>query len=342
MSESIFVALCSLNDEELVPTVMNAFDSAKNPDNVFVGIAHSLLFKNPRLASAIKSELSDYMDKISYKVYSLTKNAGVGNGRISAYNEYSGQDYFLQLDSHSLFDEDWDTKIIDIYQDAKQSVNNDKIVLTAYIAKYLYNQSRQRVLKNPSGWLPTTATLHDGHYSEKFDYFDQESEEASSLNIWRHIPKWNDDYAISIWGEENYKFLPSYKLAGGMQFGGRKFAEDYPKLFPFPFYFFEEEFVTTIEILNLGYSIVFPNQDVPFAHLYSDDINQYGGSRESVNGDEIKQKNAEINFLQYLKNNKDKIKLWENYANFDMENKKFLGKMAIPQEYLTSKNINVE
>ena len=43
---------------------------------------------------------------------------------------FDGQDYVLQIDSHTWFCENWDTKLINIHD------GDDKTILTAYAGQY--------------------------------------------------------------------------------------------------------------------------------------------------------------------------------------------------------------
>ena len=71
--QSIYIAIPSLDDAELVPTVLNAFSAAKNPERVFVGV--SLLAKDKWRQKDFISATKKYKDNIRFEFIHLNQKS---------------------------------------------------------------------------------------------------------------------------------------------------------------------------------------------------------------------------------------------------------------------------
>ena len=107
--KTIYVSITSLDDSELIPTVLGAFENASTPERVFVGVH---LWASPELKNEFSEKLSKYANNIRFKFDQMSEESfaqmsGVGKGRRRALNLYKNEDYLLQIDSHSLFAKTW-------------------------------------------------------------------------------------------------------------------------------------------------------------------------------------------------------------------------------------------
>ncbi len=124
----IFISIASYRDPELQWTIKSATENANNPDNLYFGVVHQ----------GVDSELFD-IDAI--KNMSLIKMhpkeaKGAGFARAKAMELYSGQEYFLQIDSHTRFVPGWDAICIDQLNRAKNISGHSRVLLSYFPAPY--------------------------------------------------------------------------------------------------------------------------------------------------------------------------------------------------------------
>ena len=106
----IFVQIASYRDPELIPTVLDLVDKAKNPESLRIVVAWQ--HDDNETLEPIK-HLIEYMD-IPY-----VESKGVCWARNLIQQQYQNEDYYLQLDSHHRFIKNWDIEIINNYVKAK-------------------------------------------------------------------------------------------------------------------------------------------------------------------------------------------------------------------------------
>ena len=124
----IFISIASYRDPELQWTIKSAIENANNPDNLYFGVVHQ----------GVDSELFDIN---SIKNMSLIKMhpkeaKGAGFARAKAMELYSGQEYFLQIDSHTRFAPGWDSICIDQLNRAKNISGHSRVLLSYFPAPY--------------------------------------------------------------------------------------------------------------------------------------------------------------------------------------------------------------
>lgn len=124
----IFISIASYRDPELQWTIKSAIENANNPDNLYFGVVHQ----------GVDSELFDIQ---GIKNISLTKMhpkeaRGAGYARAKAMELYSGQEYFLQVDSHTRFVPGWDLICIDQLNRAKNISGHSRVILSYFPAPF--------------------------------------------------------------------------------------------------------------------------------------------------------------------------------------------------------------
>ncbi len=129
--ETIFVQIAAYRDPELVPTLRDLFSKAKHPDRLNVCIAWQ---HNPE---DDWDNLDEFHDNTRCNIidipYSDSKGACWARNLIQ--QQYRGEDYTLQLDSHHRFIENWDEECITMLK-GLINLGNDKPLLTSYIPSY--------------------------------------------------------------------------------------------------------------------------------------------------------------------------------------------------------------
>lgn len=313
--KSIYIAIPSLDDTELVPTVLNAFEAAKYPERVFIGV--SLLAQDKWREKDFISATQKYKSNIRFEYIHLNKNTKnmllVGNGRKRVLDLYSNEDYFLQVDAHAMFAQDWDADLIDAHERASKFVKNDKVVLTAYSGYYAYDNDGKRFFCDleerrmvENGWL------HCPYY-------------VSGLFYHNVIPRWDLIPPHVMKTLKPGTFVPVIKFNANFAFSTGNFAANsglYERA-----EFFEEEILQTINLIKLGYTLVYPVfKDPIIGHLYGTYMRAGYGRRLSKadyidKGEDQKAINVSVNnYKSYLKDpsNKDAIDIYEKYIKMKL------------------------
>ena len=76
----------------------------------------------------------------------------------------------------------------------------------------------------------------------------------------------------------------------------------------------------SIELINLNFNLIIPNEMVPISHLYYEDICGEKGSREILSIEYLYRDGARDLILDYIEENIHKIKIFEKYAEMSMFN----------------------
>ena len=104
-SRTIYVAMPSYRDPELLDTIESIFLNAKNPDRIFIGA--SILY-NKTLDDKWWKPLEKYPN-VKIKIEEATEeNTGIGKQRSTAASFYNEETYYFQTDCHMRFDPNWD------------------------------------------------------------------------------------------------------------------------------------------------------------------------------------------------------------------------------------------
>tara|TARA_B100000780_G_scaffold273308_1_gene236691 strand:+ start:9669 stop:10895 length:1227 start_codon:yes stop_codon:yes gene_type:complete len=132
--KSIFVQIASYRDSELIPTIDNLLQKAKNPERLKICIAHQYSEDDEW------DRLDKYADDSRFIVIQIPhdQSGGVCWARNQIQQHYNGEDYTLHLDSHHRFIKDWDEKCINMLSELIKS-GIEKPMLTTYSPSYNSN-----------------------------------------------------------------------------------------------------------------------------------------------------------------------------------------------------------
>lgn len=139
---SVFVQVAAYHDFELGKTLVDALTKSSGDHDIHFGVylchykeGEVFIPPLPNLKS-IESQAPD--------------NIGVGVGRSLANSLYDGQDYYLQIDSHSRMYRNWDSGLISLAERYIQD-GVDKPLFTTYPSSYTYDDNlREDVSYSPS------------------------------------------------------------------------------------------------------------------------------------------------------------------------------------------------
>lgn len=122
---TVFVSVASYRDPELVPTVLDCLAKAGQPDEVRVVVCwqHRGDEDVSAIAAGPRVELLDVDARDS---------RGACWARAQVLRQYLDEDWFLQVDSHTRFAPDWDTRVIA----TAHATGATKPVITCPLADY--------------------------------------------------------------------------------------------------------------------------------------------------------------------------------------------------------------
>ena len=238
--KSIYVALAALNEEYLEFTLDGLFSNAKNPELIIVGLVDQTNDDN-RSWLAKKS----YWDQIRYVALHPQDSQGLSWARSVTFSLYQGEDYLLQIDAHTLFEPEWDARLIRAYQELEALA--PKPVLSTYPPAFEFNDQNEPFKVN----LPQ-------------DYSDQ------VLVIKRKMddPITKDSLSWRFQGHyvNSLEPIEGFAISGGFLFAHGFFVDEIP--YDAAMYFQDEKNVA-LRAFTHGWSIYHPScQNIPLHHLY--------------------------------------------------------------------------
>jgi prolyl 4-hydroxylase len=114
-SNTIFIALASYCEPELIDTIQSCIENARYPENLRFGICHQ--FDNSdELTSETCLDQFSQDKRFRYVVYDHKHSQGGCWARNIAQQLYDGETYTLQIDAHTQMIESWDSILIEMLQ----------------------------------------------------------------------------------------------------------------------------------------------------------------------------------------------------------------------------------
>lgn len=239
--KSIFVQLASYHDYELPKTIADAIEKASGKHKINFGVHHNYFevddIELPALPN-VKIERSK-----------APHNLGMGTSRKIAHQFYDGEDYYLQVDAHTRFRENWDDNYISMIQHY-QSLGFEKPLLTSYPKNYWYAADE---VKMDEGW-----TVSNISFEENKERFMRE-----------RVPS---QTALSTLTGNMF----TRSVSGGSIFTVGPFIKPNPDM-----HSIGEEILIAARAYTSGYDLLIPKQG-QLAHLYYDHSNPSNNKRRMV------------------------------------------------------------
>lgn len=223
----IFVAIAAYRDPELFHTIWNARARAARIDDIVFGVVEQ----------AHRSETLDDLGPGVRRVLIRPEDSrGLGFARSLCFSLYRGEDYLLQVDSHTVFEQDWDARLV-----AALEALPGKAIISSFPMPYTLDNGVRRIYPNPAMQV---MAVKDGQALTPDD----------PQLVFR---------GVAVDGPAP---VPGIHLAGGFVFTRGAFVEDVPYD---PFLYFRDEQAMMIRAWTRGWD-VWHMRDVPLYHLYRD------------------------------------------------------------------------
>ena len=236
--KTIFVSIASYRDSECPITIRSLFESAKNPERIYIGICQ----QNKIEDTECYNKNDEYVSKFSKNIRQIKlphfEAKGPTWARYLCSRLWDGEDYYFQIDSHTKVIKNWDEILINMMENLQKENNNEKIIISHYppvIEDYAPDQIDEivpRICKS---------------------YF-------------------NEHGVISLKAAEKIKtegktHLVPY-MAAGMFFANSSFLQDIPFDPNLSFLFIGEEILLSARFWTYGWDIYTPSQNIAY-HYYT-------------------------------------------------------------------------
>jgi [Skp1-protein]-hydroxyproline N-acetylglucosaminyltransferase len=257
---SIFVSLGTYRDPFCPMTIKSLYSMAKDPEKLFVGMFQQNCFGPVcRTGVLVGGKVEDAGPDLDCYVEFCNSEEGINsnackNGNVHLFNVneteslgpymarylgskfYRGEQYYLQIDSHSEFVQDWDAKLVQMVRDAPA----EKPVISTY---------------------PPDSTMK---WRDTVGYRLCDSEFAAAQIEWQIIR-----LGTSLPFDKSIPAVPKYApfIAAGFFFCSADFLHEVP-FDPFlPWIFMGEEISMSARLWTSGYDIFSPTSNV-LNHYY--------------------------------------------------------------------------
>ena len=234
---TIFVSIASYRDDVCNSTLRSLFLNAKNPNNIYVGICQQ------NNADEDNDCLESYYDHPNVRIIRLNHYEAKGPtwARYLCSTLWNGEQYYLQVDSHTSFVKDWDLKCIN-----------------------MINRLKQKGYSKP-------LLSHYPRSVEEYEHYNNDDD--NRYNVPRICKSFfNERHMISFEGAEmintNDDFYETPYIAAGFMFCESSFLKDVPFDPHLPYLFVGEEISTSIRFWTSGWNIFTPSENIVF-HEYT-------------------------------------------------------------------------
>lgn len=242
----IFVNIASYRDRELVKTVNSCLSKARHPENIRIGICWQYDEEEDITA------LDNIPQVQTYKIYWKDVESSVCWARSLVQQKFfNNEEYYFQIDSHTIFAQDWDEILIDMYK----SLPSTKAVISVG-PPYYYDLDAEGALPHLE-WEPVE--MLDGFYRDTVIQ-KQKLDSAGGLHfMYGFLPA--DDIS---------KPIPARHISAALLFTIGQWVKDVP--YDPDLYFSGEEPTLTLRSYTNGYDIYNPNKFVIWhlKYLFSD------------------------------------------------------------------------
>jgi len=233
----IFVSIASYRDKELIKTVNSCLSKAKYPENIKIGICWQY----------DEEEDLNALDNIpqvqSHKVYWKDVEGSVCWARsIIQQKFFNNEEWYFQIDSHTLFAQDWDEILINMYK----SLSTDKAVISVG-PPYYYDLTAEGAIP-PEPW-DENIELIDGIQCETIVKKQKLDSLGGGFFMYGFLPA--DDIS---------KPIPARHISAALLFTTGQWVNEVP--YDPNLYFHGEEGSLALRSFTNGYDIYNPNKFV--------------------------------------------------------------------------------
>ena len=251
--ETIFISVASYRDPDCKTTLEDIFHKAEHPERIYIGVCEQnhqdevretcVPIRNPNHILAEQGVMGEYieidksLDRISVIRIPYIDARGPTYARYLCSSLWNGQTYYLQIDSHTTFMKNWDSKLISMIKECSRDGQGNKTVISYFPPDSTgFDKSSNHIPYTCSSVVQDNGVVRAGA--------------ASSM-----VPP--------------KRCTPILHLAAGMVFVKSDFLQEVP-FDPWLDYVFDgEEILLSARLWTSGYDFFMPTEIV-CSHLYND------------------------------------------------------------------------
>jgi hypothetical protein len=234
-NNKIFINLASYRDPECSKTIKSLIYNSSNWNNLRIVVCQQNAEEDKDCKIGLEEK---YLSNVEVIILSYKDARGPTWARFLIQQKYNGEKYYMQIDSHTIFEKDWDSKLI-------QTLNElpPKSCLTQYLPDYNI------------GEFKTTPKLRKNLVVSRIcslDGFSRINSEHVNLN-------------------ENFTFTEPFKSncwSGCFSFSRGDICIDAPIDCYTPDVFFGEEMDITLRLFTRGWNFYSPHYPIAYTSFY--------------------------------------------------------------------------
>jgi len=235
--DTIFVSIASYRDTICSYTLKNLYETAEKPENVYVGICQQNKPEDEDCTVNFDTKFKKYSNNVRIMRIQEYEAKGPTYARYLCSTLWNGEEFFFQIDSHTKFIKNWDTKLIQMFKKLKQSGVPKPVI---------------------------------SHYPPSIDEYNENGGNTMVPRMCKSF--FNERGMISFLGSEvrdsnNEPYRTPY-TASGMMFCEHTMLSDLPYDPELPYLFVGEEILHSIRYFTNGYDIYTPSENIVF-HEYT-------------------------------------------------------------------------
>ena len=239
---SIFISIASYQDPLLVSTIFGAYGNAKNKDDLIFSICD-------QSDTPINVNELSFVNQVRYEHVDPVFAKGPCWARHRAQSFYQGEDYFLQIDSHTQFSPNWDILFQEAFLEIESMGSSDNYFAKPIITSY--PRSFQVIDFDKGMFELNTGDPH----TQVMTYREDSLFSRGSFSRQIGVPT------------KSAEITHAYLMAAGCIFTRGSFVDEIP--YDPNYYFYGEELSMALRAFTHGFSF-FHIPNVPLFHLYTD------------------------------------------------------------------------
>ena len=266
---TIFVSVAAYNDPWLWSTVADCLSKATHPEALTIAVVEQ----------SNTPELGVLPNQIRYIHLEAKFGRGPCWARALALSLYGDEDYVLQIDSHTIFDEGWDEYMVGMLESLKE--HSPKPLISTYPCSF--ESTPEGLVKNPHKGC--ALIMRPNSKAEMTD--DNPAFGFISIPTKSDVP------------------IPGFHVGGGCIFASGKLFLEVP--YDPTLYFLGEEHSIAIRAWTRGWDI-YHVPDVPIYHLYNTKNIDSDKLDRTVHWDEAEDKQRTVRWWQHDERSKARLR----------------------------------
>lgn len=157
----IFVSIVSYRDPLLKETIKSLLEEASGRHEVVIGV-----FEQTNTEGSLVTEAPEYTNhpQVRYKRIDPQYSEGVGWARAINAMQVEDEQLFYQIDSHMVFDKDWDRYLVNDWKKARSITGSDKVIITG--SCLTFDLDEHGAISKHKNHYPMTCQVKYFHYQD--------------------------------------------------------------------------------------------------------------------------------------------------------------------------------